>query len=255
MKTPELFLLDESKESEEAMVLIRGYLSERKKEPEDNAQWLQALRSAGWRGSVYHLWWDASSSPAFLLNALLVLARIPLPPPHRALQILGRAGITASALLLHWKKVKQRAKRVGREYLQDLLGQVSEPRLNLMGFSLGALIIYYGLMNLKPAPKIPIHDVILLGGAVAKDEKRDWRKMVEPVEGTLYNVFNTRDYILRYLFRLAQLNTKSPCGLKPILFNHHKIMNIDATQEISPSPRNHWEHVEALPDTIGGLFL
>jgi hypothetical protein len=78
--------------------------------------------------------------------------------------------------------------------------------------------------------------------------------MVEPVEGTLYNVFNTRDYILRYLFRLAQLNTKSPCGLKPILFNHPKIMNIDATQEISPSPRNHWEHLEALPNTIGWLF-
>ena len=254
MKSPQLHLLDKSEGREEALVLIRGYLSERKKEPEDNAQWLHAVRASGWRGAIYHLWWDASSSPAFLLNALFALTRVPLPPPQRALQFLGRAGITASALLLHWKKVKHRAKKVGRDHLAELLGQVPENPLTLMGFSLGALIIYDGLMSLTGRPSFSIRDVILLGGTITEAKKRQWEKAIEPVEGTLINVFNTRDYMLRYIFRLGQLNPKQPCGLTPIPFDHPRILNVDATGEISGSPKNHWEHVKALPTTIGWLY-
>ena len=254
MKNPKLILIEESMGVDEALVLIRGYLSERKREPEDNAHWQRSLREAGWRGSIYHLWWDASSSTSFFLNALLIITRFPMPPFHRVLQILGRAGISATALLFHWRKVKRRAKRVGQNHLSELLDLIPERRVTIMGFSLGALIVYYGLKNMGNRESQVINNVIFLGGAVARDESKGWNKAIEQLEGKIINVFNGRDYILRYLFRMAQVNPKSPCGLKPITLSHPNIINIDATQDMSASPGNHWEHARALPNTIGWLF-
>jgi hypothetical protein len=254
MKDPRLILIEESIGVDEALLLIRGYLSERKREPEDNAHWQRSLREAGWRGPIYYLWWDASSSAAFFLNALLIITRLPMPPFHKVLQVLSRAGISVTALLIHWRKVKRRAKRVGRNYLPELLNLIPESKVTIMGFSLGALIAYYGLINMGNRESHVINNVILLGGAVARDKSKDWNKVIEPLEGKIINVFNGRDYMLRYLFRMAQVNPKSPCGLKPIKLNHPKIINIDATEEMSGSPGNHWEHVRALRNTIGWLF-
>jgi hypothetical protein len=177
-----------------------------------------------------------------------------MPPFHKMLQVLGRAGISVTALLFHWRKVKRRAKKVGRNYLPELLSLIPESKVTIMGFSLGAFIVYYGLINMGNLESHVINNVIFLGGAVARDESKDWNRAIEPLEGKIINVFNGRDYMLRYLFRMAQVNPKSPCGLKPIKLSHPKIINIDATEEISASPRNHWEHVRALPNTIGWLF-
>jgi hypothetical protein len=177
-----------------------------------------------------------------------------MPPFHKVLQILGRAGISVTAFLFHWRKVKRRAKRVGHHYLPELLSLIPESKVTIMGFSLGALIAYHGLINMGSLDSPVINNVILLGGAVARDESKDWNKVIKPLEGKIINVFNGRDYMLRYLFRMAQVNPMSPCGLKPIKLSHSKIINVDATKEMSGSPRNHWEHVRALPNTIGWLF-
>lgn len=254
MKDPKLILIEKSMGVDEALLLIRGYLSERKREPEDNANWQRSIRAAGWRGPIYYLWWDASSSAVFFLNALLIITRVPMPPFHRVLQVLGRAGISLTALFFHWRKVKRRAKRVGYNYLPELLSLIPESKVTIVGFSLGALIAYYGLINMGKLESHVINNVILLGGAVMRDESKDWNKVIEPLEGKIINVFNGRDYLLRYFFRMAQVNPKSPCGLKPIKFSHPKIINVDATEQMSGSPRNHWEHVRALPNTIGWLF-
>ena len=252
MKQPRLILIEKSPEFDEALVVIRGFLSEPKRTPDDNDHWLQALKKAGWRGSIYQLWWDASSSGTFFIAALLMIVRIPLSPPQRVFQILGRAGISASALIFQWKKIRGRAKSVGRDYLHDLLKLIPESAVNLMGFSLGALVVYYGLMNLTRLESPVIKNAILLGGAVERD--KEWNNVVKPLENNLINVYNCRDYILKYVFRIAQMNTSSPCGLKPVSLKHPKIINYNATHQISNSPKNHWEHVTALPNTIGWVF-
>jgi hypothetical protein len=247
-------LIEKSPEFDEALVVIRGFLSEQKQTPDHNGDWQQALKKAGWRGSIYQLWWDASSSGTFFIPALLMIVRIPLPLPHRVFQILGRAGISVTALLFQWKKIRRRAKSVGRDYLHDMLKLIPESAVNLMGFSLGALVVYYGLMNLTRLESPVVKNAILLGGTVERDKNKEWNNVVKPLENNLINVYNCRDHILKYVFRIAQLNAKSPCGLKPVSLKHPKIINYNATHQISNSPKNHWEHITALPNTIRWVF-
>jgi len=254
MDKPRLNLIEESRGIDEALVLIKGYLSEKENRPEDNAYWMRSLREAGWHGSIYHLWWDASSFGAVVRRLLLVVSQVPVPFPHKLIRIPVRAGISITTLLLHWRKVKKRAKRVGRDYLPDILNLMPEKYIILMGVSLGVRVVYHGLINIQRRKSPALKHAILLGGTVARGETRGWERAVEPLEERIVNVYNQKDYVLRYLFKIAQIIPKSPCGLKPIKLNHPKIVNIDATDQVGRSLKNHWEHPDALPSTIGWLF-
>jgi hypothetical protein len=138
MEKPRLKLIEEPRGTDEALVLIKGYLSKKIEYTlDDDPDWVRSLRRVGWQGAIYHLWWDASTFAALFSRILLIVPRVPLLFPHR---LLVRAGISTSLLFLHWIKVKRRAKRVGRDYLPDMLNLIAESRVVLMGVSLGARV-------------------------------------------------------------------------------------------------------------------
>jgi hypothetical protein len=70
----------------------------------------------------------------------------------------------------------------------------------------------------------------------------------------LVNVHNRKDYVLKFLYKIAQIIPRSPCGLKPIKLDHPKIVNVDATDQLGRSLGSHWEHLEVLSGTVGWLF-
>ena len=141
MDRPYLERLENSRaNSSKAIIFIRGYMSENSFEEATEDRWRQALRQAGWNGSIYHLWWESGGDSW----------------KHYRFQ-------------LRWEQIKSKAKRVGRDYLNDLVSTIPEKSISLIGYSLGVRIIYYGIESWDSSKKV-LKDAILLGGAVARDK-------------------------------------------------------------------------------------
>lgn len=86
--------------------------------------------------------------------------------------------------------------------------------ISLLGFSLGSQVIYSCLKELKQhgADNI-IHNVYFLGGAVSAEDGDDWANTLSIVNGTVYNGYCKKDYILQ-IYRATIF--KYPIGLGPI---------------------------------------
>ncbi|HLO50824.1 MAG TPA: DUF726 domain-containing protein [Kamptonema sp.] len=220
MDTPYLVAIAPSQGSSEALVLIRGYLSEDSFTAKAEEEWKKAVRQAGWKGSIYHLWWECSSD---------------------SLWNIGR-------LHWRWEQVKSRAKQVGRNYLSELISPIPEKSVSLIGYSLGVRVIYYGLAYCSECPKI-INNTILLGGAVRRN--KEWGIRASKLTGKLVNVYNSQDEVLNIHFKIGELYLKSPCGLKPIKDVHPRIINVDATSAIATSDHAEKHYLRVLPETVG----
>ena len=97
--------------------------------------------------------------------------------------------------------------------------------INIIGFSLGTVLIAECIMELEKLKKTDVfNDVFLLGGcADAKVlNKRSWT----PVSGKVVNCYAKNDSILEYLFRIAK-HKEEPIGTQPIVAINDKIKNFD----------------------------
>ncbi len=212
--------LEPATKPSEALVYIQGYLSDRDDSEERQERWVECLRAAGWRGSVYHLWWDASSLRGFGKDA-----------------IQGR--------VLHWWKVKSRAKRVGVEHVESLIREnVNEQKISLVGHSLGARVAYYAVLN----SKIKLENVVLLGGAIRRDSSREWGDVADRLDGKLVNVYNESDIVLTALTKSINLR-QNPCGRKPIKQAHPKIINVE-----DRDGDNHSHYKRHMLETVGPIL-
>ena len=223
MDCPYLERLENSRgNSSKAIIFIRGYMSDNSFEEATEDRWRQALRQAGWNGSIYHLWWES-----------------------------GGDNWKRYRLSIRWEQIKSKAKRVGRDYLNDLVSTIPEKSISLIGYSLGVRIIYYGIESWDSSKKV-LKDAILLGGAVARDKA--WGSKTSSLAGRVINVYNSEDKILSREYKIGELHRKSPCGLKPIKEQHHKIINVDATPLIGTSSHSDKHYLGVLPQTAGRLL-
>ncbi|MDZ7996179.1 MAG: DUF726 domain-containing protein [Nostoc sp. EfeVER01] len=203
MKSPELRLLSRPADSSKALVFIDGYLSEEKVR---NNNLLYVLNNAGWRHSVYHLWWDSGLFESSLMGFGLG----------------------------HWHKTKYRAERFGRDYFPHLIrNQIPEKNVSFMAHSLGARVAYYCMEGWTEKQHL-LENVILLAGAVRRDSSKDWGYVTSQITGNLINVYSSDDKTLKYIFKIAE-GGQNACGRKPIKEYHPRIANEDATYLIGKS--------------------
>lgn len=227
MKRPYLIPIEASLGKEEALIFIDGYLSQVTNQPEDNGHWWWTIRKAGWKGSIYHLWWDASE-----FNSLLT-----------AMSIVGIGGIA------HWQEHKARAKKVGIEYAPKLLSELPEKTVSLVGFSLGSRVAYY-IMRDWSESSVQLHDVVLLAGAIRRGNSKDWALAVSHITGQLVNIYNSNDLVLNTLCKALELN-RSSCGIKPIKEGHPRILNLDATNVMNTSEHSGGDYRRIFAKAVG----
>lgn len=220
MDSPFLELLEPSKGKSSAIVLITGYISEGDFDEKAGKKWSQALRQAGWNGSIYHLWWESGGDK---------LKRVLRGP-------------------IGWEQIKSKAKRVGKDYLSVLVSTIPEKSISLIGYSLGVRIIYYGMESWDSYKKV-LKDAVLLGGAVPRDKA--WGSKTSSLTGRIINVFNFKDEILSVGYNIVELGRSSPCGLKPIKDQHYKIINVDATSLIGTPKHLDKHYLRVLRETAG----
>ena len=224
MDTPRLKLLESGAKKDRTLVFVNGYTSQNDL-PDDEgfAEWITMIRDAGWRGSIRHLWWDASC--------------------------------TASVLKpFNFSKVRRRAVRVGQNYAPALLRKLYEPKITLLGYSLGARIVFETLISIAGTDLAKrLQDAIFLGGALRRDDHHDWPAAADVLRGRLVNVYNGRDSML-YLWKLSHGRNHNPCGRKPIEAAHPQIVNVPVPTHVRKSRNNHKKYRNVLPQTVGALL-
>ncbi len=131
-----------------------------------------------------------------------------------------------------WHVSMVRAAKTGA-ILADAISRSNEKSFRLVGHSLGCRVIYYALQALSTKSEKMIDDVILLGGAVGKDDKVGWKTATEAVKGKIYNCYSKNDMVLSKIYRIANANLSYPIGISPISGRIRGIRNLNCSTMIT----------------------
>jgi pimeloyl-ACP methyl ester carboxylesterase len=104
--------------------------------------------------------------------------------------------------------------------------------VTLVGYSLGARVIFYALQELAAQKAHGIVQDVFLLGATVTASTNSWREVRSIVSGRFVNGFATNDWVLNYLFRATTGGLNTVAGLRPIE-NVLGLENIDVTHQIS----------------------
>lgn len=103
-----------------------------------------------------------------------------------------------------WGIALDKAKKVGRLLADVLLSQVQENRpVRLVGFSLGARVIFYCLLELSTRGQHAygiVEEVVLAGAPVCATAKQ-WAAVASVVSGRCVNAYLNQDWVLSVLYK------------------------------------------------------
>lgn len=141
----------------------------------------------------------------------------------------------ASVIDNPWGVCCRRSAQVGKQLAQVLLAREHGQRpVTLIGFSLGARVIYYCLREMSDRPSCEgiVQDAILIG-APCGGHPADWKKLTRVVAGRLVNGYCRTDWLLKFLYRTLSMPSGGVAGLQPIELKNKKMQNVDLTALVS----------------------
>lgn len=149
-----------------------------------------------------------------------------------------------------WSNSLDRAQAAGN-VLADVLIQrhLGVRPITLIGFSLGARVIFYCLVELAKQKAFGIVQDVFIFGATITAPKHSWLLARSAVSGRFVNGFARNDWVLNYLFRAASGGMNSIAGLRPVL-GIPGLENMDVTDKIA----GHMSYRAFMPlllDTVG----
>ncbi|KAI0432887.1 DUF726-domain-containing protein [Xylaria sp. FL1042] len=101
-----------------------------------------------------------------------------------------------------WTVAMVRAEKTGLVLAEILTNKVQGERaVSLVGYGLGARVIYTCLTSLSEKRAFGIVENVVLFGAPCPSEIRVWTAMKSVVAGRLINVYSKNDYLLGFLYR------------------------------------------------------
>ena len=180
------------------------------------------VKSAAWTGTLkfaYEMRVLSMSQGSALLSSIL---RNPTLTQHTVAkkEIIART-IFASLMdalwpiaLLKVSKVvdnpfsvaKNRADKAGLVLADALINKAQGERpVTLIGYSLGARMIYSCLMSLAERRAFGLVESAVLVGTPVPSDAAPWRAMRSVVSGRLINVYSENDYILAFLYRTSSI--------------------------------------------------
>ncbi|KAJ8016637.1 hypothetical protein DPEC_G00009310 [Dallia pectoralis] len=152
----------------------------------------------------------------------------------------------ASVIDNPWSVCLSRSAEVGKHLAHVLRTRQQGKRpVSLIGFSLGARVIYFCLQELANDQGCEgmVEDVVLLGAPVDGNTQA-WERMSKVVAGKIVNGYCRGDWLLRYVYRGSSARL-SVAGLQPISVNDHRIFNVDLSSVV----KGHLDYMRQM-DTI-----
>ncbi|KAI1093341.1 DUF726-domain-containing protein [Rostrohypoxylon terebratum] len=116
-----------------------------------------------------------------------------------------------------WYIANQRAQKAGQVLADALINKAQGERpVTLVGYSLGAKVIYVCLQQLAERRAFGLVENAIMLGAPAPSKTADWRRIRSVVTGRVVNIYSTKDYILAFLSRTNSIQF-GVAGLGPVL--------------------------------------
>jgi hypothetical protein len=229
------------------VIVINGLLSEQdakriseEKWDEVTEDWVTGLSDVHGDEAIWHLNWEAKNLVKF--GRWITSARTGVAAKGIAgavavgsKQLAKKAnaiGLTLTAteyLSNPWHSAMLNAEKTGA-LLAEAISRTEGQTFTLMGHSLGARVIFFALMALATKEQKYIKDVVLMGGAVGRDDLQSWLSAESAITGTLYNCHSANDGTLKFLYQTANLGLSKPAGLGPAV---PIAFNVDCTDFIS----------------------
>ncbi|NWT06401.1 TMCO4 protein, partial [Mionectes macconnelli] len=152
----------------------------------------------------------------------------------------------ASAIDNPWGVCLHRSAEVGKHLAHVLLSRQQGKRpVTLIGFSLGARVIYFCLQEMAQEKESQgiIEDVVLLGAPV-EGEAKHWKALTKVVSGRIINGYCRGDWLLSFVYRTScvQLNV---AGLQPVDLDDRRMVNMDLSSVVN----GHLDYMKQM-DTI-----
>ncbi|XP_036301729.1 transmembrane and coiled-coil domain-containing protein 4 isoform X1 [Pipistrellus kuhlii] len=207
-----------------------------------SAPWAALARSC----EQYCLAWEAKYLME-LGNALeTILSGLANIVAQEALKYTVLSGITAAltwpASLLSvaniidnpWGVCLHRSAEVGKHLAHVLLSRQQGRRpVTLIGFSLGARVIYFCLHEMAQEKDCQgiVEDVVLLGAPV-EGEAKHWEPFRKVVSGRIINGYSRGDWLLSFVYRTSSAQLQV-AGLQPVLLQDRRMENVDLSSVVS----------------------
>ncbi|KAI8952398.1 hypothetical protein F4801DRAFT_229726 [Xylaria longipes] len=127
-----------------------------------------------------------------------------------------------------WSIASQRAQKAGEVLADALINKAQGERpVTLVGYSLGARVIYICLQQLAKRRAFGLVENAVLLGAPAPSSSAEWRRIRSVVTGRVVNAYSS-DYILAFLYRTNSIQF-GVAGLQPVL-NVKGIENVNVSE-------------------------
>jgi hypothetical protein len=105
-----------------------------------------------------------------------------------------------------WSVASSRASKAGEVLADALMNKAQGERpVTLIGYSLGARVIYTCMQKLAERKAFGLVESVVLIGAPAPSRSAEWRAMRTVASGRVVNVYSTSDYILAFLYRSSSI--------------------------------------------------
>ncbi|KAL2165395.1 hypothetical protein VTH06DRAFT_693 [Thermothelomyces fergusii] len=140
---------------------------------------------------------------------------------------------------------KNRSEKAGEVLADALINRVQGERpVTLIGYSLGARVIYACLRSLAARHAFGLVDSVVFVGAPVPSNTQHWQTMRAVVSGKLFNVYSENDYLLAFLYRATSVQL-GVAGLQEIK-GIEGVENLDMTEKV----QGHMRYAELIPETL-----
>jgi len=127
---------------------------------------------------------------------------------------------------------RNRSEKAGEVLADALINKAQGERpVTLIGYSLGARVIYSCLKSLAERRAFGLVESVVFIGAPVPSNADNWRAMRSVVSGKVFNVYSENDYILAFLYRATSIQF-GVAGLQEI-GNVEGVSNLNLSKEVS----------------------
>lgn len=126
---------------------------------------------------------------------------------------------------------KNRSEKAGRILADALINKIQGERpVTLIGYSLGARVIYVCLKTLAERRAFGLVDTVVFIGAPTPSNRDEWQLIRSVITGKLFNVYSENDYILAFLYRATSIQL-GIAGLQAVE-DIEGVENLDLTEDV-----------------------
>lgn len=146
-----------------------------------------------------------------------------------------------------WDCCLGRSAQAGKHLADVLMSRQQGKRpASLIGFSLGARVIFFCLQELaeRNGSEGMIGDVVLLGAPVTASID-NWKPLGRVVSGRIINGYSSSDWLLKFLYRTSSAAIRV-AGLQEIRWDDRRLKNVDLTHLVS----GHMDYYKKLTEIL-----